>query len=304
MPKWTTADIPDQTGRVALVTGASNGIGLATALELARHGAHVIVGARDPQRGAKALDRIRAEVPRASLELQLADLGDLDDVKRMAARVVAAHSNIDLLINNAGTMMGVKRPTAQDHEQHFGINYLGHFALTLLVLPQMGTRPDARVVNVSSIAHRHWRIDFDNLPGTGLWSYLLYARSKLALTYFGLELDRRLRAAKSPVISVQAHPGFAGTNLAEGMAPGITSWSMRYVFPRFGQSLADGARPTLYAATQPGVRSGDFFGPDGLGELKGAPKPVKYSARALDAATAARLWSVSEELTEVSLQLP
>jgi len=302
MPKWTTADIPSQAGRVALVTGASNGIGLATALELARHGAHVIVGARDPQRGAKALARIRAEVPKASLELQLADFANLNDVKAMAARVADAHSALDLLINNAGTMMGPKQPTAQGHEQHFGINYLAHFALTLPLLKLM-QRPGTRVVNVSSIAHRHWKVDIADLQQVKLRPYLQYARSKLAVTLFGVELGRRLGALASPTVSVMAHPGFAGTNLAEGIAPSLTRSWMAFFFPRFGQSLVDGARPTLYAATQAGVASGAFFGPDGLGELKGAPRPVKLSRRALDPAVAARLWETSEQLTGVSLQL-
>lgn len=300
MPKWTVADIPEQRGRVALVTGASNGIGFATALELARRGAHVIVHARDPGRGANAIARINREVPHASVELQLADLGDLEAVKAMAARVIASYSGLDLLINNAGTMMGPVRPTAQGHEQHFGINYLGHFALTLPLLKLMQDRAGARVVNVSSIAHRQGRVDPDRLAGGG-WSYLLYARSKLALTYFGLELDRRLKAINAPLISVLAHPGFAGTNLAEGMAPGVTRLWMTYIFPRFGQSLVDGARPTLFATTAPGVTGGQFYGPGGMGELKGAPKLVAVSARSKDVDIARRLWAVSEQLIGVTL---
>ncbi|HEX4299140.1 MAG TPA: oxidoreductase [Devosia sp.] len=295
------ADITDQRGRVALVTGASNGIGLATALELARHGAHVIVHARDPGRGGAALERIQGEVPDARLELQLADFADLKAVAEMAERMRVTHAGLDLIINNAGTMMAPPRPTAQHHELHFGVNYLAHFALTLPLLPLLAGRPDARVVNVSSIAHRHGRMDFDNLPGAGRWPYQLYARSKLAMTYFGVELDRRLRATGSPILSVLAHPGFAGTNLAEGMAPGVTGWWMRYIFPRFGQSLVDGARPTLFAATQPGVTSGEFYGPDGLGELKGAPRRVKISARAMDGQVGKRLWVESERLTGVTM---
>jgi len=218
----------------------------------------------------------------------------------MAGRIAADHSGLDLLINNAGTMMAPVRATAQGHEQHFGINYLGHFALTLPLLRLMEGREGARVVNVSSIAHRHWRLDPARLTGEGAWSYLLYARSKLALTYFGLELDRRLRRASSPLVSALAHPGFAGTNLAEGMAPGLTRLWMTYVFPRFGQSLTDGARPTLYAATAPGVSGGQFFGPDGMGELKGAPRLVAVSKRATDADIARQLWEVSERLAGVS----
>lgn len=302
MAKWSVADIPDQRGRVALVTGASNGIGLATALELARRGAHVIVHARNGERGARAIERIADKIPGASLDLQLADLGDLDAVRAMTERLLAAYPSIDLIINNAGTMMAVPEPTAQGHERHFGVNYLGHFALTLPLLLKLKGRADSRVVCVSSLAHGHWWLDPDKLSGKGTWSYALYARSKLALTYFGLELDRRLRASGTPIKSVLAHPGFAGTNLAEGMGPGLTRLWMTFVFPRFGQSLADGARPTLFAATMPGVDGGQFYGPDGVGELKGSPKLVRFARRAADPETARRLWALSEQLTGVSLK--
>lgn len=303
MAKWCVADIPDQHGRVALVTGASNGIGLATALELARRGAHVIVHARDSGRGARAIEHISTSVPGASLDLQLADLGDLDAVGAMTERLLAAYPSIDLIINNAGTMMSGPEPTAQGHERHFGVNYLGHFAQTLPLLPRLKDRADARVVSVSSLAHGHWRLDPNKLSGRGTWSYALYARSKLALTYFGLELDRRLRASGVPIKSVLAHPGFAGTNLAEGMAPGITRLWMTFVFPRFGQSLVDGARPTLFAATMPEVEGGQFYGPDGFGELKGPPKLVRYTRRAADPDMARRLWALSEQLTGLSLKI-
>ena len=302
MAKWSVTDIPDQRGRVALVTGASNGIGLATALELTRRGAHVIVHARDGERGARAIQHIRASVSAASLDLQLADLGDLDAVREMTERLLVTYPSIDLIINNAGTMMSVPEPTAQGYERHFGVNHLGHFALTLPLLPRLNGRADARVVSVSSLAHGHWWLDPDKLSGEGTWSYALYARSKLALTYFGLELDRRLRASKSPIKSVLAHPGFAGTNLAQGMARGLTRLWMTFVFPRFGQSLADGARPTLFAATMPGVVGGQFYGPDGIGELKGAPRLVRFARRAADPETARRLWTLSEQMTGVSLK--
>jgi NAD(P)-dependent dehydrogenase (short-subunit alcohol dehydrogenase family) len=298
---WTVADIPDQSGRVALVTGASNGIGLATAHELARRGAHVILHVRHEGRGQAAIDRIRANVPAASLELQIADLGDLDAVAAMAARLKQANTGIDLLINNAGTMMAAPRPTAQGHEQHFGVNYLGHFALTLPLLALMEGRAGARVVNVSSLAHEHWWLNLDDLKQPRLWSYAHYARSKLALTLFGVELQRRLGASSSAITSVLAHPGFAGTNLAEGIKPGLTRLWMAAIFPVFGQSLADGARPTLYAATMPDVKGGEFFGPSGPFELMGAPRRVHLAHRALDADKASRLWEISERLTGVAM---
>ena len=302
MPHWSIADIPDQRGRVALVTGASNGIGYATALELARRGAHVIVGARDRGRGDAAMARIRQEVPAASLELGLADLGDLDEVQGLVQRVRATHPTLDLLINNAGTMMAPKQPTAQGHEQHFGVNYLAHFALTVALLPSMA-KTGARVVSVSSLAHGHWWLKPDDLQGRGLPSYLHYARSKLALTLFAVEFDRRLRAAKSPIISVIAHPGFAGTNLARGIAPGPTRLWMSTIFPIFGQSLVDGAAPTLRAATAADVVGGEYYGPRGPGELWGRPERVKLARRALNAETARRLWDASEALTGMRFTL-
>lgn len=297
---WTVADIPDQRGRTALVTGASNGIGFGAALELARAGAHVILVARDEGRGQAALARIREQLPGCDIELRLCDLGDLDAVARLADGLVAERAPLDLLINNAGVMMVPPQPTAQGHERHFGVNYLSHFALTMRLLPLMRDRTDARVVNITSLAHRVGVVDVDRLDGRGKRPFALYARSKMAMALFGLELDRRLKAIGSPIKSVLAHPGFAGTNLAQGMAPGLTRIWMTFVFP-FGQDVVAGARPTLRAATAPDVAGSDYYGPGGLGELKGEPRKVRLTWRAHDEANARKLWDASERLTGLSL---
>lgn len=301
MRKWSAADIPDLNGRTAVVTGASNGIGFATALELARKGALVILAVRDHGRGEAAAERIRGEVPDARLALQLMDLSDLETVEAGAARIAAAHPQLDLLINNAGVMMPPPKRTAQGHEQHFGVNYLAHFVLTLTLLPRMAALGDARVVTVSSLAHRVGRLKLDDLSGAGRRPFALYAQSKLADACFAQELDRRLRAVGSAVKSVAAHPGFAGTHLAEGINPGLTRQLMAWSFPRFGQTLWDGALPTLFAATAPSVQSGSFFGPDGIGELAGAPRPVRLAQRARDPDSARALWELSEALTGLTM---
>lgn len=297
---WTVDGEPSQHGRTALVTGASNGVGLGTAHELARVGARVILVVRDRARGQAAIDKIRAAVPNADLVLKLCDLGDLENVRRLAADLADEDERLDLLVNNAAVMMVPPEPTAQGHERHFGVNYLAHFALTMRVIPLMGAQHDPRVVTVISLAHREGHIDFERLDGRGRRSFELYAQSKLALALFGVELDRRLRAMGSPVKSVLAHPGFAGSNLTRGMAPGLSKIWLSLVFP-FGQKLVDSARSTLRAALANDVKGGDFYGPGGRGELSGPPVPVQLHRQALDNSVAGRLWTVSEELTGLTL---
>lgn len=297
---WTVDDEPSQHGRTALVTGASNGVGWGTAHELARVGARVILVARDAGRGQAAIDKIRKAVPNADVVLRICDLGDLENVRRLAVDLAAEDECLDLVVNNAAVMMVPPEPTAQGHERHLGVNYLAHFTLTMLVLPLMAAQPDARVVTVISLAHRAGHIDFERLDGRGLRPFGLYAQSKLALALFGVELDRRLRAMRSPVKSVLAHPGFAGSNLTRGMAPGLSKIWLSLVFP-LGQSLVDSARPTLRAALASDVGGGDFYGPGGRGELSGPPVPVHLHPKALDEYVARRLWTVSEELTGLTL---
>jgi NAD(P)-dependent dehydrogenase (short-subunit alcohol dehydrogenase family) len=308
MAAWTTDDIPDQSGRTAIVTGANAGLGYQTAVQLARVGALVLLAARDPGRGAAALERLRAEVPASRAELLLLDLADLGSVERFAAAFAARGEGLDLLVNNAGVMAVPHRETtAQGFERQFGTNYLGHFALTGRLLPALLQAPGSRVVTVSSNRHKQAHgIDFDDLQGErryGPWR--AYDQSKLANAMFVLELDRRLRAADLGVVSAGAHPGFAATNLqVTGPRSGGTSLAARAMglaTRLIAQSARDGALPTLYAATAPEVRGGQYFGPDGRGEVRGHhPKQVEFSAAAHDQAAAARLWTVSEELTGVT----
>ncbi|MEU9309498.1 oxidoreductase [Streptomyces sp. NPDC048256] len=292
---WNTTDIPDQTGRTAVVTGANSGLGLATVEALARAGAHVVLAVRDPRRGEAAA----AAVP-GSVEVRRLDLADLSSVREFAA---GWHGDLDLLINNAGVMNVPEARTKDGFETQFGTNHLGHFALTNLLLPHITDR----VVVLSSGAHRmpgSPRIHFDNLDLTGEYAPMAaYSQSKLANLLFTLELQRRLGEAGSPVRALAAHPGWAATNLQ-----GHDASSLRRLFMRLGNRLVAqdgraGALPTLYAAVRdlPGA---SYVGPDGLFEMRGAPTLVGRSPAASDPAAALRLWTVSEELTGVTFPEP
>src|SRR5215467_9367417 len=306
----TTADIPDQSGRVALVTGGNSGLGYQTVLQLARRGARVLLAARDRARGTAALERLRAETPGSRAELAQIDLADLTSVERFATGFLAGGQELDVLVNNAGVMaIPHRETTAQGYERQLGTNHLGHFALTGRLLPALARRPGSRVVTVSSNQHKRAKaIDFGDLQGERSYRpWGAYAQSKLANAMFVLELDRRLRAAGLDVVSAGAHPGFAHTNLqVSGPRSGGTSLvarGMGLATRLFAQPARDGARPTLYAATAADVRGGDYFGPDGPGEMRGHhPKRVRFSAAAHDQAAAARLWAVSEELTGVTFE--
>jgi NAD(P)-dependent dehydrogenase (short-subunit alcohol dehydrogenase family) len=294
MAKWTADDIPDLTGKVAVVTGANSGLGYETAVELARHGAEVVLACRDERRGNDALERCRTACPGGTVSLSRLDLADLSSVRDFAKRFAGERSGLDILVNNAGVMaLDERRTTADGFEMQFGTNHLGHFALAGLLLPSLLARPGARVVSVSSGAHRMGRIDFDDLQAERRYrKWRVYSQSKLANVLYAFELDRRTSAAGAPLVSVVAHPGYAATNLqTETKFAG---------FNRFlAQSAAMGALPQLYAATMPDVRGADFFGPDGFMEQRGHPKRVKAQKRAFDEASARRLWEVSEELTGV-----
>jgi NAD(P)-dependent dehydrogenase (short-subunit alcohol dehydrogenase family) len=304
--RWTADDMPGQQGRTALVTGANSGIGFHQALELARHGACVLLACRDSGRGEAARDAIMAELPAASIELVPLDLADLDSVALLADRLLGRDGGLDLLINNAGVMaVPRRRTTAQGFELQFGTNYLGHFALTGRLLPALLARPGSRVVTVSSVAHRLGSIRLDDLQserGYGPWR--AYSQSKLANALFTVELDRRLRAAGASTLSVGAHPGYSRTELMssgprlggggiQAQILGLGTWFS-------GQSAAHGALPVLRAATDPGARGGDYYGPGGPGELAGHPRKVRYAGKAHDERLAAQLWQASEALTGVS----
>ncbi|MEV6625278.1 oxidoreductase [Amycolatopsis sp. NPDC051106] len=299
MTGWTADRIPDQRGRVAVVTGANSGLGLVTATELARHGAHVVLAVRNTAAGEQAARRIDGDT-----EVRELDLASLDSVRAFAAKLAVDHPAIDLLVNNAGVvLLGPRRTSADGFELQFATNVLGHFALTGLLLENLAAAREARVVSLSSITHKNAHLDFDDLMSErGYRATAAYGRSKLATTLFGLELDRRLRAAGSPIASVLAHPGLTRTNLTP------RAWEHRgragQVIARIGlvatQSVERGALPQLHAATAPGVRGGQFFGPAGLGETRGRVTEARLSRDAADPAIGRRFWAAAEELTGVS----
>jgi NAD(P)-dependent dehydrogenase (short-subunit alcohol dehydrogenase family) len=297
---WDAEQIPDQSGRTAIVTGANSGLGLVTARELARAGASVVMACRNLEKGHAAVDEVRAAVPDAQVQLDELDLASLASVRAFADRFKAPHDGLDLLINNAGVMGSPRRRTADGFELQFGTNHLGHFALTSALLETMEGREDARVVTLSSTAHKMGRINFDNLNGDRhYFRWNAYGQSKLANLLFALELDRRLRAVGSTVKSLAAHPGYAATNLQSAGPPMFDRLVMVASNATIAQSDEMGALPPLYAATQPGLEGGTYVGPDGFQEQRGHPKIVQPNGRARNPETARRLWEVSERMTAV-----
>ena len=296
---WDAERIPDQTGRVAVVTGANSGLGLVVARELARKGARVVLACRNMDKGRAALAEVEAVATSPQPALEELDLASLASVRSFVERFRAGHDGLDLLINNAGVMASPRRHTADGFELHLGTNHLGHFVLTNLLLPLMEGGVDARVVTESSNAHKTVRrIAFDNLNGDRhYFRWNAYGQSKLANLMFALELDRRLRAQGSTVKSLAAHPGYSTTNLQSAAAPLVDRMVMKVTNAAVGQSAEMGALPTLYAATEPGLEGGTYVGPDGIAEQRGHPKLVQPNRVARDEQAARRLWDVSEELT-------
>ena len=296
--KWTAADMPDLAGRLAVVTGASSGLGEVIARELARHGARVIMPVRDTAKGERVAERIRRAAPGARLEVRALDLASLASVRAFAGE---QREPVDLLVNNAGVMAPPRRLTVDGFESQLATNHLGHFALTGLLLPRLLEAPEPRVVTQASGAHRIGRIRFDNLHGERHYnSWLWYGQSKLANLLFCFELARRAHAAGSPLLSLAAHPGYAATNLQfAGPAHWYEKGLMAVANLVVAQSAEMGALPALYAgvADLPGAT---FVGPDGFQESRGHPRVVSAAGRAYDEGDAARLWAVSEELTGVS----
>jgi NAD(P)-dependent dehydrogenase (short-subunit alcohol dehydrogenase family) len=299
--KWTAADVPDQAGRVAVVTGANTGIGFETAAVLARQGATVVLAVRNIDKGKQAARRITAASPQAKVALQQLDLTSLASVSAAAAAIKAAHSRIDLLINNAGVMMTPKGATKDGFELQFGTNHLGHFALTGLLLERLLPVDDSRVVTISSLGHRiRASIDFDDLrTGPGYDRAAAYGRSKLANLLFTYELQRRLAAKAAPTIAVAAHPGGSRTELGRN-APAWVRIGLTVIGPVLFQSAAMGALPTLRAATDPQVRGGQYYGPTRLAEQRGFPELVQSSARSHDEQLQRWLWAVSEQSSGVT----
>jgi NAD(P)-dependent dehydrogenase (short-subunit alcohol dehydrogenase family) len=305
---WTANNIPDLTGKTAVVTGSNSGIGYEAALQLAGKGARVLMACRDAEKTRAAALRIKQTFPNAVVDTMHLDLASLASIRAFAAAFAESHPSLHILCNNAGVMALPYRKTADGFEMQFGTNHLGHFALTGLLLERILATPAARVVTVSSGVHRAGAINFDDLSSEqsyGKWR--AYAQSKIANLLFTYELQRRLAESKANAIAVACHPGYAATNLqaagprmeGSGLMESITDLGNRL----FAQSAAMGALPTLYAATSPDVRGGDYIGPDGLFENWGYPKKVSSNARSRDTATAARLWDVSEELTSVRYEV-
>jgi NAD(P)-dependent dehydrogenase (short-subunit alcohol dehydrogenase family) len=304
MATWTTKDIPDLTGRLAIVTGATGGLGLETALALAGAGAEVILGGRNPAKGHAAETLIRSRYAHADVRFETIDLADLASVRDFAKRMLAAGRPIDILVNNAGVMALPRREATVDgNEMQFGANYLSHFALTGRLLPLLSAA-SARVVQLASIAHRGGRIRLGDLNyRQGYKPWPVYQQTKLAMLMFALELDRRSQANGWGLTSVAAHPGGARTDLVAngpGSGGGFVTWASGIVLKVFGHSAADGALPQLMAATMPGVRGGQYFGPQGWKEIKGPPGPGKIEPQARDTEVSARLWAESEALTGVA----
>jgi len=301
---WTTSQIPSQQGRRVVITGANSGIGFQTALELARRGAEVILPARTPAKAQDAALRIQAEVPDAKLVPEIIDLADQASIRAFAARYIERFPgpSLDLLINNAGVMaIPTREVTVDGFERQFATNVLGPFALTALLLGSIKPQPGSRIVTLSSIAGAFGKIDFDNLQGERRYSPMMqaYAQSKLADLIFALELQRKLTAAHSPILSTAAHPGYANTNL-QISGPGADNLSMKItkmLMHSLSQEAPDGALPTLFAAVSPTAEPGGYYGPGGLFQLKGAPTAAKIPTAAKDQAVAARLWEQTERLT-------
>jgi NAD(P)-dependent dehydrogenase (short-subunit alcohol dehydrogenase family) len=300
--KWTAEDILDQSGRVAVVTGANSGLGAAVARQLVSRGAEVVLACRDTAKGDAAAQAILAGSPKGSADVAALDLGDLGSVRAFATAFVRGHDRLDLLVNNAGIMAPPRQLTKDGFELQFGTNHLGHFGLTGLLLRSLLAAPSPRVVTVSSQVHRRGNINFDDLAGERRYNrWAAYSQSKLANLMFALELDRRSRQAGLNLRSIAAHPGWAATNLqSAGPANPLERTFMAIANRVYAQTADTGALPILYAATVPDLPGGSFVGPDGLGEGRGYPKLVHGSSRAYDATVASRLWRVSEELTGVS----
>lgn len=298
MSNWTVNDIPEQSGRVALISGANSGLGYWSAVGLARKGARVVMGVRDLERGEQARQDILKAAPGATADVMRLDLASLPAVREFAAEFNAKYDRLDILMNNAGVMVPPYGKTADGFESQLGTNHLGHFALTALVLPKVLSTPGSRVVTVSSGAYLNGRINWADLQSEKRYTpWAAYSQSKLANILFMEELQRRLGAIHADTISVASHPGYAVTNLQRHTEGRLDATIITLLRPLISQPAEPGAIYQLYAATAPGVRGGEFFGP--RYGMKGPVVRLGVIARGTDPAAALRLWDVSEELTQV-----
>ncbi|HLO66571.1 MAG TPA: oxidoreductase [Holophaga sp.] len=302
---WTLQDIPSQAGRVALVTGANAGTGFEAARELAARSATVVLGCRDGAKAERARARILEAHPGAAVEILPLDLASLASVARAAEALAARHGRLDLLVNNAGVMIPPEGRTEDGFETQFGTNHLGPFALTGRLLPLLLATPGSRVVTMSSIAHKSGRMRFEDLQfASGYRAWPAYAQSKLANLLFTFELQRRLAAKGASTLAVAAHPGWARTELQRhAYGNPLMRILGRPMEALFSHDALAGALPLLRAATEPGLAGGEYFGPTGFQEMKGAPGLVRPLPRARDAQAQERLWRVSEALTGVAYPL-
>jgi NAD(P)-dependent dehydrogenase (short-subunit alcohol dehydrogenase family) len=302
--QWNKKDVPDQKGRVVVVTGGNSGIGYEAALALAGRNARVILAARSLDKGEQAAQTIRQHYPAAEVKVMALNLADLKSVNSFADAFLASHDRLDVLINNAGVMALPELRTTDGFEMQFGTNHLGHFALTGLLLPALKATPNARVVTVSSALHDSGDIHFDDLQWKKSYDrWGAYAQSKLANLLFAYELQRRFATSAINVISVGCHPGYAATNL-QASGPGmdgsaISKWMMKAANFLIAQSQEMGALPTLFAAVAPQVNGCDYIGPTGMRGMRGYPEKVMSNNKSYDEAIAKQLWVISEELTGV-----
>jgi NAD(P)-dependent dehydrogenase (short-subunit alcohol dehydrogenase family) len=298
------ANVPSQVGKTAVVTGATSGLGYETARALAKAGSDVILTGRDDRKGLQTVERISREVTGARVRYEQLDLASLSSVAAFAERMRSSIQSLDLLINNAGVMALPRRHvTADGFEMQFGTNHLGHFALTARLMPLLRQTSGSRVVSVSSLAHRTGLIDLSDLQGERFYSpWKAYGQSKLACLVFALELQRRSDREGWGLVSNAAHPGFARTNLFASGPGGLISLATGFAAPLFGQSAEDGARPILFAATSADAKPGAYYGPGGIGELRGAPAQALIMPQARNQATASKLWEASERLSGTSFE--
>jgi NAD(P)-dependent dehydrogenase (short-subunit alcohol dehydrogenase family) len=306
--QWSYKDIPDLSGKVAIVTGGNSGIGYESVAGLAAKNAHVILAARTVEKGERAAQSIRAKHPQAQMTVMILDLAALASVRAFAQNFLAQHSQLDMLINNAGVMAIPFERTADGFERQFGTNHLGHFALTGLLLPALLATPGSRVVSVSSGAHVGGTIDFNDLNRESNYTrFGAYSQSKLANLLFAYELQRQLAKAGAGTISVACHPGYTNTNLqhvaAQSMDSSLVTWLTKLANNFMGQSSAMGALPTLYAAVAGDVNGCDYVGPMGFGGFRGYPGKLKSNKKSYSEDLGHRLWQASEELTGVKYPL-
>jgi NAD(P)-dependent dehydrogenase (short-subunit alcohol dehydrogenase family) len=300
MAHWDERDIGDQSGRVAVVTGANSGIGWETARMLAEHGATVVMACRNADKAARAHERLMATHPSGDVSVASLDLSTLISVRTFTDTFLRTHDRLDLLVNNAGVMATPKGTTADGFELQLGTNHLGHFALTSQLIEAIVATDGARVVNVSSLAHTMGRIDFEDLQSERSYSpWRAYNQSKLANLLFTSELQRRLTASGASTLATAAHPGLAATDLQSGVGgfAGALQPLLGPLWRIVAQSARMGALPTVRAAVDPAARGNDYYGPGGIGEYRGHPGRAHRTARALDAVSAALLWELSSELT-------